>query len=39
MAAVVIEKGGVGKFETVCNRELLTKLKAILFQENNYDCG
>ena len=33
MAAVVVEKGGVGK------GPLLSTLKAILFQENNYDCG
>ena len=33
MAAVVVGKGGVGK------ATLLSTLKAILFQENNYYCG
>ena len=33
MAAVVVEKEGVGKGSPA------TTLKAILFQENNYDCG
>ena len=33
MAAVVVEKRGAGK------GPLLSTLKAILFQETNYDCG
>ena len=33
MAAMVVGKGGVGE------ATLLSTLKAILFQENNYYCG